>query len=160
MQRIVKVWVTQQRKRLGIRGRVLEIGSYDVNGNLNKELKGCDHVRLDMRAGPNVDIVANGHDLPFEDNSFDAVICADTLEHDDAFWVTIKEIKRVVKPRGVIALCVPSIGFPLHQHPNDYWRFTTDAMGVWLRDCIDVEIKARIKEKPYMNEVFGSGRLK
>jgi SAM-dependent methyltransferase len=165
MQRVVKVWVADQVKRLGIKGRVLEIGSYDVNGNLNAELAGCDHVRLDMRKGPNVDIVANSHNLPFASavctgSGFDAVVCADTLEHDSAFWVTMKEIRRVLKPGGAIVLCVPYIGFPLHQHPSDYWRFTESSMRELLSDCTDIEVKVWDKKKPYICEVFGAGRLK
>ncbi len=160
MQRIVKVWVKQQRERLHIEGRVLEIGSLDVNGNLNDELAGCDHVRLDMRDGPNVDVVANSHNIPFEADSFDAVVCADTFEHDNAFWVTMEEVRRVLKPHGAIVLCVPYISFPFHQHPKDYWRFTNSSMRELLTGCIKTEIKTIDKSKPYICEVFGAGRLK
>jgi len=160
MQRVVKVWVTDQVKRLEIKGRVLEIGSYDVNGNLNKELAGCDHVKLDMRAGPNVDVVASSHVMPFKRDTIDAVVCADTLEHDSAFWTTMKDIKRVLKPHGAIVLCVPYIGFPLHEHPSDYWRFTKASMLELLSGCTDIEVKVIDKKKPYICEVFGAGRLR
>jgi len=160
MQRIVKVYVVEQRKRLDINGKVLEIGAYDVNGNLNEELEGCDHVRLDMRDGPNVDVVANSHDMPFPDDTFDAVVCVDTFEHDNAFWVTMEEIHRVIKPGGAIVICVPTIGFVLHGHPNDYWRFTESAMKELLSGCTDVDTKLIVKVKPHIEEVFGSGKWK
>ena len=158
MQRIVKAYVVDQRKRLDINGKVLEIGSYDVNGNLNAELAGCDHVRLDMRDGPNVDVVANSHDMPFPDDTFDAVISVDTFEHDNAFWITMEEIHRVIKPGGVILICVPTIGFVLHGHPDDYWRFTESAMKELLSGCTDVNTKLMMKGKPYIGEVFGAGK--
>lgn len=159
MQKIVKAYVVEQRKRLNINGKVLEIGSYDVNGNLNEELAGCDHVRLDMRDGPNVDVVANSHDLPFLDNSFDAVVCVDVFEHDSAFWVTMQEIDRVLKSKGAVVLAAAGLGFPPHEHPFDYWRFTKQAMAVLLEDYDNVEVEADDTKlhKPDTWESYGSG---
>jgi SAM-dependent methyltransferase len=162
MQKMVKQYIAEEVKRLHIKGRVLEIGSLDVNGNLNDELKHCDHVRLDMREGKNVDIVANAHDLPFEANSFDAVICVDVFEHDSAFWVTMREIDRVLKSKGAIVLAASGLGFPHHSHPYDYWRFTKYALAELLKEYDNVEVKAddtKLK-KPDTWESFGSGSKK
>lgn len=43
---------------------------------------------------------APGEHLPFEDCSFDAVICVDVLEHVENPSSAIAEISRVLKPRG------------------------------------------------------------
>jgi SAM-dependent methyltransferase len=54
-----------------------------------------------------VDIVANGDDLPFKDNTVDFVINSHVLEH---FWDPIKTLKewlRVVKPNGYVFLIIP-----------------------------------------------------
>ena len=54
-----------------------------------------------------VDIVANGDDLPFKDNTVDFVINSHVLEH---FWDPIKTLKewlRVVKPNGYLFLIIP-----------------------------------------------------
>jgi len=54
-----------------------------------------------------VDIVANGDDLPFKDNTVDFVITSHVLEH---FWDpinTLKEWLRVVKPNGYVFLIIP-----------------------------------------------------
>ena len=152
MQKMVKEYVAEEVVRLHIKGRVLEIGSFDVNGNINDELKHCDHVRLDMRAGKNVDVVANSHSLPFPDKSFDAVVCVDTLEHDSAFWITMQEIDRVLKIGGALVLTVPGFDFVLHCHPNDYWRFTQAAVAALLEDYDNVETGVL-----GMMECFGSG---
>ena len=47
----------------------------------------------------NPDVVGDFRDMPFEDNSFDLIICSDVLEHlpDDIYKKTIKEFKRVSK---------------------------------------------------------------
>ena len=36
---------------------------------------------------------------------------------------------RAVAPGGVLVLTCPSAGFPYHEHPGDWWRFSVGAMG-------------------------------
>jgi len=45
--------------------------------------------------------------LPFKNNSYDAVICSEVLEHVDSPEDSIKELIRVLKPGGILALSVP-----------------------------------------------------
>lgn len=45
--------------------------------------------------------------LPFADNSFDAVICSEVLEHLPDVPLALSEIGRVLKPGGKFALSVP-----------------------------------------------------
>ncbi|MDD2890884.1 MAG: class I SAM-dependent methyltransferase [bacterium] len=42
-------------------------------------------------------LVSNIYDLPFADNSYDAVICGETLEHIEDFSSAVKELIRVSK---------------------------------------------------------------
>ena len=44
---------------------------------------------------------AGGESIPFEENSFDAVICCDVLEHVNDLEKTIQEVARVLKPGGM-----------------------------------------------------------
>jgi SAM-dependent methyltransferase len=48
--------------------------------------------------------------LPFLDNSFDIVISLDYLEHIDKDENCLKEIHRVLKPKGKVLISVPMIG--------------------------------------------------
>ena len=50
---------------------------------------------------------ASGLQLPFADNSFDKVICAEVLEHIPDYTAMLAEIKRVLKPGGIFAASVP-----------------------------------------------------
>lgn len=52
-------------------------------------------------------IQASGLRLPFPDNSFDRVICAEVLEHIDDYGGMLDEIRRVLKPAGLFATSVP-----------------------------------------------------
>jgi len=92
-----------------------------------------------MREGKDVDIVSNSHNLPFPDKQFDCVVTAETFEHDDEFWATIKEIERVLKSGGYLIISVPGIGFKKHCYPSDYWRFTDFALKSLMKNFNDVE---------------------
>lgn len=49
----------------------------------------------------------SGLTLPFADASFDCVICAEVLEHIPDYQRVLDEIRRVLKPGGVLAVSVP-----------------------------------------------------
>ena len=51
--------------------------------------------------------VANINDIPFKESSLDAVICSEVLEHVDSPEQSVKELIRVLKPGGILALSVP-----------------------------------------------------
>jgi SAM-dependent methyltransferase len=48
-----------------------------------------------------------GERLPFKDAAFDRVICTETLEHVDDEQVLARELVRVLKPGGILAISVP-----------------------------------------------------
>lgn len=50
---------------------------------------------------------ASGLRLPFADATFDRVICAEVLEHVPDYQGMLAEIRRVLKPGGVLAVSVP-----------------------------------------------------
>jgi ubiquinone/menaquinone biosynthesis C-methylase UbiE len=52
-------------------------------------------------------VQASGLRLPFADHTFDKVICAEVLEHIPDYPAMLKEIRRVLKPGGVLAASVP-----------------------------------------------------
>ena len=56
-------------------------------------------------------LVADANDLPFENNRFDAVFCLEALEHVSDPRRVLKEIKRVLKPRGYTIILVPTDSF-------------------------------------------------
>jgi len=78
---------------------------------------------LDVDASKNPDVVGDAHNLPFKDESFEVVVCSEMLEHAENSQTVIDEIERVLKPRGYVVLTT-RFAFPIHDAPNDYWRFT------------------------------------
>ena len=98
--------------------KVLDVGSYDVNGTLKPIFEKGNYIGLDMEKGPNVDVVSNAHEIPFQDNHFDIVLSSSCFEHDDMFWETFLEMCRVLKPGGYMYLQAPQNG-PYHGWPGD-----------------------------------------
>lgn len=119
----------------------LEIGSYNVNGGLKDIITNCkSYTGLDQFEGPGVDVVSNPEDpLPFEDNAFDVVYSSSCFEHDTAFWLTFKEMVRVLRPGGLLYICAPSQG-SYHAHPVDCWRFLKDSWAALEKTCPDIKL--------------------
>jgi SAM-dependent methyltransferase len=59
------------------------------------------------RDGPIELAVADGQRLPFADASFDRIICTETLEHVADAQLALRELARVLKPGGRLAISVP-----------------------------------------------------
>lgn len=82
--------------------KVLEVGS--GNRILTKELrlKGFSVVDIDLN-NPDAQYRMDAREMHFFDNSFDAVIAFEVLEHCNC----IKEILRVLKPKGILIVTIP-----------------------------------------------------
>jgi SAM-dependent methyltransferase len=63
------------------------------------------------------------HDIPKDDNTYDAVVLTQVLEHVPDPEAILSEIYRVLKPDGKLLLSVPLNG-PLHGEPWHYFQFT------------------------------------
>jgi len=110
-------------------GIVIDIGGRNVNGSLRPffESKGMKFICIDMEADKSVDIVIPPSEkLPFEDSSVDLIVSTSCFEHDPCFWLTFKEMTRIIKPSGYIYINAPTRG-PYHTYPGDNWRFYSDA---------------------------------
>jgi SAM-dependent methyltransferase len=55
--------------------------------------------------------------LPYQANSFDAVILSEVLEHLDDDVAALREVYRVLKPGGVVAITVPHANYPFWWDP-------------------------------------------
>lgn len=108
---------------------ILDVGSMDINGSYYDLFKEFNYVGLDIKDGKNVDIVVKD---PYKweeikSGTFDVVISGQAFEHIEYFWITIKEMVRVLKPGGLLCIIAPR-GFKEHRHPVDCWRFLEDGM--------------------------------
>jgi SAM-dependent methyltransferase len=109
--------------------KALDVGGQDVNGSLRQayQINRISYTCLDIESHSSVDVVMKpGETFPFPDESFDLIISTSCFEHDPCFWMTFREMCRVVKKNGYIYVNAPSNGI-YHTFPGDNWRFYSDA---------------------------------
>lgn len=94
---------------------MLEIGSYDVNGNVRTLFPTAGHyVGVDFVAGLGVDVVAFGHQLDHDDDSYDLIISAECFERDQHSAETFANMVRMARPGELVAFSCASRGRPEH----------------------------------------------
>lgn len=132
----------------GFSGRLLDVGC--GNGPFRHLLdprkvvyRGVDVAEAAAFGYANPDVVYyDGHVLPFPDDSFEAVLCTEVLEHIPDPAETLSEIHRVLKPGGRLLLTIPwSARF--HYQPHDYHRYTPSMLRQLFAGFSGVEIKPR-----------------
>src|SRR3984893_12361168 len=93
--------------------RVLEIGSYDLNGSVRQFFptnQGGKYVGVDLCEGPGVDVGGFGRELSFDDESFDVTLSCECFEHDRHWGKTFTNMHRMTKSGGVVAFTCASLG--------------------------------------------------
>lgn len=108
--------------------KVLEVGSQDVNGSVRGFVTGFkpkEYLGTDLMAGSGVDRVLSAEKLAKElgAGSFDVVISTEMLEHAENWRSCVNNMKDVTS--GLLIITTRSPGFPKHDWPGDYWRYTT-----------------------------------
>lgn len=96
----------------------------------------CAYVGLDIDSARTrqlaiADAFYDGKRFPFEDATFDAVLCNQVLEHvfnPDEF---VSEIRRVLAPNGRLLLTVPFV-WDEHEQPWDYARYSSFGLRALL----------------------------
>ena len=117
-------------KQLPNDGLVLNLGA--GTKKINKNI-----INIDIDIFSHVDIVADAKNLPFLDNSVDAVICEFMLEHVEDPEKIIAEMMRVLKTGGLVYVTTPFIiGF--HSCPRDYYRWTESGLKEKMKKFTEV----------------------
>jgi len=123
--------VAELIQKLGTYAKVLDLGS----GTLRR---GKHVINLEIEPMPNVDLVGDGHKLPFKDEIFDAVILEAVLEHVREPKIVISEVYRILHPDGWICVAIPFMqGY--HASPSDYQRYTVWGLENILSDFEKIE---------------------
>ncbi len=110
------------RRSVARRAQVLDFGCGAMPYRAFVEQHGAEYVGADFEAGAMVRIDADGR-LPVADDSMDAVISVQVLEHVRDLDLYLNEAARVLKKDGVLLLSTHGTWL-YHPHPEDHRRWT------------------------------------
>ena len=110
------------REVLGGTGAVLNVGS-----GVHKLYANPNLVNLDISPHGNADVVGDGLNMPFLENSFDGAVLDAVLEHVPNPWQLAAEVHRVLKPGGFVLVHAPFL-YPYHGAPRDFFRYTDEGL--------------------------------
>lgn len=133
----------EEISKIKIDGKILDLGGDRRSGY--HELIGGDHiieiVNLNEACVPDYKFNLEENFL-LKEESYDAVICLNVLEHVFNFQNVINESFRILKPGGKFIGATPFL-FNIHGSPDDYFRYTESALKKIFKDAgfRDIEIK-------------------
>jgi len=119
------------------RPRILELGTMRWDPNLITHHKHwapeADWTLSDIAPGPDVDEVADAHSL-YGLGPFDAYIAVSLYEHLERPWLAAAVACQALRPGGLLYVMTHQT-FPLHGYPNDYFRFSDQALDLIFEDA-------------------------
>jgi len=92
------------------------------------------YIKQDMQEfdPPCIDVLCDITDMkPISDQSIGLALNLESLEHIPYPQKAIDEIRRVLKPDGLLILTTV-MHFKIHHAPKDYWRFTPEGIELLL----------------------------
>jgi SAM-dependent methyltransferase len=87
-------------------------------------------VNIDPAASPTF-LLKPDEPFPLEENTYDACLCLNTLEHIFDARFVLEQIYRALRVDGAVIITVPFI-FRIHEHPDDFFRATPS----WWRETL------------------------
>lgn len=90
--------------------RILEIGSYNVNGSIREYFEGSTYVGVDIMAGPGVDIVCSGDRVADPDGTYHLTVSCECFEHNPHWRATFLNMYRMTKSGGIVLFTCATTG--------------------------------------------------
>jgi SAM-dependent methyltransferase len=96
----------------------------DIGSGLSRDYR-QNVVYVDIAGLPTVDVVSFGDTLPFDDETFDGIVCLAVLEHVPDPFAVATEMSRVLRPGGLMVIDWPFLQ-PVHGYPHHYFNATEE----------------------------------
>jgi len=146
--------------------KVLDIGSFDVNGNEEFLFKNCDFTGLDLELADGVDVACPAQEYDAPDKTFDTIISCECWEHNPYYEESIQNAIRMLKSGGLFMFTCATTGREVHgvsylekdcsdQHKN--WKTMPNVKKKdWDNDYYKNITEEHIRESIVVDEVFSS----
>ena len=125
--------------------RVAEVGARAVSANwatMRPWFDGlAEYVGIDIHPGHGVDLVGDAHYLHemVGPGALDAVFSMSVMEHLAYPWLFASSVNRALRVGG-LTFHATHHAWPLHELPNDYWRFSEAAMRLLFGSATGFEV--------------------
>jgi SAM-dependent methyltransferase len=135
-------------------GVVLDVGAKAAP--YERHVPSTRYLRLDVDRSRVADIHCDLHELQWEPDYFDTVLCIEVLEHLYDPQRAIDRMFDVLKPGGV---CILSTRFLYRYHPDpeDHYRFTWDSLRYLFRRFRTVEVHHHGNRIQVLWEIINAG---
>lgn len=146
--------------------KVLDIGSYDLNGTNSYLFKNSTVLGLDIEEGPGVDIVCEAQKYDAPDESFDAIVSSECWEHNPYYKESLQNAVRMLKSGGFMLFACATTGRPVHglgsmqQHmleADPTWTVMPSAKhNDWQTEYYDNVTEKDVRDAIDVDEIFSS----
>lgn len=116
--------------------KIVDIGS----GNSSYNRFFPNRIAVDIDPARKPDIIGDAHNLPFKDAEVEAILSTDVCEHLKDPVKAVSEMRRVLRKGGKVIFTTRFV-FPIHDAPNDYWRFTKYGLRELFKDFDILELE-------------------
>ena len=144
-----------------IRGRVLEIGDDTYTQRFGGDRVTQADVLHAAEGNPKATLVADltrAENIP--SNTFDCIICTQTLMFIYNVQAAIRTLYRILKPGGVLLATVAGVSHQISRHDmerwGDYWRFTSLSTRLLFQEAFPA---ANVSVKTYGNVLAATAFL-
>lgn len=129
--------------------RVLEMGSYNVNGSPRTHFTDCDYTGVDIHEGPGVDVVALAHEYT-DDLPYDVIVSTEMLEHDPHWRLSIHNMCQLLRPGGALILTCATT--PRNPHGTEAYPDGTGLYGPdphYYRNLTAQEVASKVQSEGF-----------
>lgn len=121
-------WIAQQASKLQTGTKLLDVGAgscpyrtlFSHCEYRSQDLRPLQSEQLRFGGYGHIDYVSDLAAIPVPENSFDAVLCTEVLEHHPEPIKVVHELARIVRPGGTLILTAP-LGSGIHQEPYHFY---------------------------------------
>lgn len=116
--------------------KILDLGCGDMP-YYHDDIKGS-IVCLDIIKTSKTHVVSDAGSLPFKPNSFDKAISVNSFYYFKNPFNVVKSVNKILKKGGKLILVIPFF-YPIHDAPDDKYRFTEYGLRTLLEDHFKIE---------------------